>query len=415
MALNVRVQADQPRQVHWRYFHQVLRVGRPNRAAHELTLREQASWCSRRSPPSSTSSGDVAAVVRVEVVEPGGRGDPALGAVVARVAVAHDRPERVDGRGLARSAAGELAEGDEEAVAPDAGHRPGFGGRAVVADHVAGVVEGGRGAAGRAGWGHETGDRYNAWADVTLGGLQDRGDQEGGGPAGRAERYDAGHGYACSSGGVDDRRDEAEAVVVRPSRSGSRGDEKRCRVGIAVPVLPVHPEEGIPCRSSAKRRGDCSPPQRVGRGSTCRMVTPVRRRSRGSAATGLTPATWDIDRGLARRPAARRGRRLPERRRSAGRGPLAGRAGHARGHGPPGAPQLPQVPGSAEVIQALDSQVVAGRPAPSSSSRAPVVQIPVELEKLFVVLDHDLPGRDQLEAIARGVATEPGSCPRARP
>ena len=53
----------------------------------------------------------------------------------------------------------------------------------------------------------------------------------------------------------------------------------------------------------------------------------------------------------------------------------------------------------------------ASRPAPSSSSWRPVVQIPVELEKQFVVVEHDLPGRDQLEAIARGVATEPGELP----
>ena len=39
------------------------------------------------------------------------------------------------------------------------------------------------------------------------------------------------------------------------------------------------------------------------------------------------------------------------------------------------------------------------------------MQIPVELEKQFVVVEHDLPGRDQLEAIARGVATEPGELP----
>ncbi|MEJ7636819.1 MAG: hypothetical protein WKF75_02220, partial [Singulisphaera sp.] len=42
---------------------------------------------------------------------------------------------------------------------------------------------------------------------------------------------------------------------------------------------------------------------------------------------------------------------------------------------------------------------------------APVVQIPVELEKQFALVEHDLPGRDQLEAIARGVATEPGELP----
>ena len=39
------------------------------------------------------------------------------------------------------------------------------------------------------------------------------------------------------------------------------------------------------------------------------------------------------------------------------------------------------------------------------------MQVPVELEKQFVVLEHDLPGRDQLEAIARSIATEPGELP----
>jgi hypothetical protein len=37
---------------------------------------------------------------------------------------------------------------------------------------------------------------------------------------------------------------------------------------------------------------------------------------------------------------------------------------------------------------------------------APVVQAPVELEKLFVVLEHALPDRLQLEEIARGVTAE---------
>ena len=42
---------------------------------------------------------------------------------------------------------------------------------------------------------------------------------------------------------------------------------------------------------------------------------------------------------------------------------------------------------------------------------APVVQLPAELEKLFVVLDHDLPSRDQLREIANAIATEPGELP----
>jgi SpoVK/Ycf46/Vps4 family AAA+-type ATPase len=67
---------------------------------------------------------------------------------------------------------------------------------------------------------------------------------------------------------------------------------------------------------------------------------------------------------------------------------------------------------SAEVIQALARQVVAGR-----TSRvitvilAPVLQMPVELEKLFVVLPHPLPASEELLEIARGVATEPGELP----
>src|SRR5690606_28301146 len=37
--------------------------------------------------------------------------------------------------------------------------------------------------------------------------------------------------------------------------------------------------------------------------------------------------------------------------------------------------------------------------------------LPPELERQFVVVEHELPGRDQLEAIARSVATEPGELP----
>ena len=70
--------------------------------------------------------------------------------------------------------------------------------------------------------------------------------------------------------------------------------------------------------------------------------------------------------------------------------------------------------GSAEVVQALAQQIVAGK-----QNRcfivvlAPVVDIPCELEKLFVVLEHDLPGRDQLEEIARSIATEEGELPES--
>jgi hypothetical protein len=67
---------------------------------------------------------------------------------------------------------------------------------------------------------------------------------------------------------------------------------------------------------------------------------------------------------------------------------------------------------SAEVVQALAQQISVGK-----SNRtfvvvlSPVVAVPVELEKLFVVLQHDLPARQQLHDIARGIATEDGELP----
>jgi len=67
---------------------------------------------------------------------------------------------------------------------------------------------------------------------------------------------------------------------------------------------------------------------------------------------------------------------------------------------------------SAEIVQALSRQIVTGKQQRTFIViLAPVVNIPVELEKLFVVLEHDLPGRDQLHEIACGIATEPGELP----
>ena len=42
---------------------------------------------------------------------------------------------------------------------------------------------------------------------------------------------------------------------------------------------------------------------------------------------------------------------------------------------------------------------------------SPIVQIPVELERQFVVIEHHLPEREQLQKIAEGVATEAGEMP----
>jgi hypothetical protein len=67
---------------------------------------------------------------------------------------------------------------------------------------------------------------------------------------------------------------------------------------------------------------------------------------------------------------------------------------------------------SAEIVQALTQQISAGK-----SRRtfvvivSPVVAIPTELEKLMVVVEHELPDRSQLEQIARGIATQEGELP----
>ena len=67
---------------------------------------------------------------------------------------------------------------------------------------------------------------------------------------------------------------------------------------------------------------------------------------------------------------------------------------------------------SAEIVQALAHQIVSGKQSRTFVViLSPIVQIPVELEKLFVVIGHDLPSREQLSEIVRGVATEPGDLP----
>ena len=67
---------------------------------------------------------------------------------------------------------------------------------------------------------------------------------------------------------------------------------------------------------------------------------------------------------------------------------------------------------SAEIVQALAQHVIAGKQNRTIVVvLSPVVQLPVELDKLFVVLEHDLPDRVQLEQIARGIATEDAELP----
>jgi hypothetical protein len=127
---------------------------------------------------------------------------------------------------------------------------------------------------------------------------------------------------------------------------------------------------------------------------------------------GWSLATWDVDRGLALAGRPDGTNVLP-----GAADPLAAIRSLAAMATPEGTAILVlrnfhKFLGSAEVIQALDSQVVAGKQARTFVViLAPVVQVPVELEKLFVVVDHDLPGADQLGAIARSIATEPGELP----
>ncbi|MBB01547.1 AAA family ATPase [bacterium] len=67
---------------------------------------------------------------------------------------------------------------------------------------------------------------------------------------------------------------------------------------------------------------------------------------------------------------------------------------------------------SAEIVQAIAQQIVTGKQNRTILIiLAPVVQLPIELEKLFVVIEHELPDREQLGEIARGIATEDSELP----
>lgn len=67
---------------------------------------------------------------------------------------------------------------------------------------------------------------------------------------------------------------------------------------------------------------------------------------------------------------------------------------------------------SAEIVQTLVRQLTAGKQTRTFVLiLSPVVQIPVELEKLFLVVEHELPSREQLTELARSVATGPDELP----
>ena len=67
---------------------------------------------------------------------------------------------------------------------------------------------------------------------------------------------------------------------------------------------------------------------------------------------------------------------------------------------------------SAEIMQALAQQILLGKQNRTFVVvLSPVVQIPTELETLFVVMEHERPDREQLAEIAGGIATEDGELP----
>ena len=67
---------------------------------------------------------------------------------------------------------------------------------------------------------------------------------------------------------------------------------------------------------------------------------------------------------------------------------------------------------SAEIVQALARQIALGKQHRTFVViLSPVVQVPTELEKQFLVIEHPLPSRQQLQEIASGIATQPGELP----
>ena len=121
--------------------------------------------------------------------------------------------------------------------------------------------------------------------------------------------------------------------------------------------------------------------------------------------------TWDIDRGL-RLPG-----QPPGSTSGSGSDPLAAiRALNSLAGDDTSVllvlPNFHRLLNSAEVVQALAHQIASGKQNRTFIVvLSPIVQVPVELEKLFVVLDHDLPGREQLEQIARGIASGDSELP----
>ncbi|MDB5732446.1 MAG: ftsH2 1 [Variovorax sp.] len=120
-------------------------------------------------------------------------------------------------------------------------------------------------------------------------------------------------------------------------------------------------------------------------------------------------ASWDIDRGLLVAGQLAPGTNDP----LAAIRSLSGMAG-------PGEnassllvlPNFHRFLSSAEIVQAMAHQIQHGKISRTFIVvLSPLVRIPVELDKHFVLLEHALPDRMQIEQIARGIATQEGDLP----
>jgi hypothetical protein len=119
-------------------------------------------------------------------------------------------------------------------------------------------------------------------------------------------------------------------------------------------------------------------------------------------------ATWEIDGGLATGPGGST---------SSGNDPLAAIRAASQMATRNGTAVLVlqnfhRFLSSAEIVQALSKQIIAGKQTRTILViLAPLVQLPPELERMFIVVEHDLPTREQLLDIARGIATEEHDLP----
>ena len=63
-------------------------------------------------------------------------------------------------------------------------------------------------------------------------------------------------------------------------------------------------------------------------------------------------------------------------------------------------------------VQTLANALIASKKTRSFAVvLSPVVEIPIELEKLFVTVEHELPSKETLAEIAQQIGTEPGDLP----